>query len=319
MYIIVSPFSKTFDDNWILYFVPNEFKSNISIWIIVKIPLRSSIEVWVVLNIIESNKIKINIDKIKPIISIQNNIIFLRDYQIQIIFWMSSFYLTPIHNCLNLFFPKNLRLKIKNNKFKINIEQIDNLEYIYNNEKKINIDQQISYDWIVNSKKNILLHWITWSWKTEIYIKLIKDTIDSWKQALLLIPEIILTNQISKKIISIFWNNVSIINSSISDWKKFDTWVKIYKWESKILIGTRSALFYPFLNLWLIIIDEEHDNSYISSSAPRYNSIEIALFLSKLTWAKLILGSWTPNVISMYNWLNWKFKIISLLNKFIPS
>ena len=136
MYIIVSPFSKTFDDNWILYFVPNEFKSNISIWIIVKIPLRSSIEVWVVLNIIESNKIKINIDKIKPIISIQNNIIFLRDYQIQIIFWMSSFYLTPIHNCLNLFFPKNLRLKIKNNKFKINIEQIDNLEYIYNNEKK---------------------------------------------------------------------------------------------------------------------------------------------------------------------------------------
>jgi primosomal protein N' (replication factor Y) len=133
---------------------------------------------------------------------------------------------------------------------------------------------------------------------------------------LFLIPEIILTNQLSNKIKNVFWKEVIIINSTITDATKTKYWINIYNVDSKIIIWTRSALFYPYNNLWLIIIDEEHDNSYISDSAPRYNAIEVAEKISELNWNKLVIASGTPSIKSMYKAIKWDYEIVNLLKKY---
>ena len=107
-----------------------------------------------------------------------------------------------------------------------------------------------------------------------------------------------------------------IINSTISDAIKTKNWVNIYNWNAKVVIWTRSALFYPYRDLWLIIIDEEHDNSFISDSQPRYNAIEVAEKISELHNSKLVLWSGTTSIKSMYKWVTWEYELIYLLNKF---
>jgi primosomal protein N' (replication factor Y) len=312
MYVLVSPFSKSFDDNWLTYLVPDFLEKDIKIWCIVEIPIKDSIEIWLVLNI--SNVVDWDYDefKIKSLISIKNTNIFLSNYRIELVKWIAKKYITPIHNSLNLFFPKNLKEKILKDKLKI--DEKNNKNYSFHHKVLLSDEQNNSYKKIIKSKNNkILFYWLTWSWKTEIYIKLIKNNLDNNKQTLFLIPEIILTNQLADKIIEVFWKDVLVINSSVSDAIKTKYWLSINNGEAKVIIWTRSAIFYPYNNLWLIIIDEEHDNSYISDSAPRYKTIEVAEKITELNWNKLILASWTPSINSMYKWIKWEYDLINLL------
>lgn len=318
MYILVSPFSKTFDEVWLMYFVPDFFQGEIKVWQIIEVPIRESLELAVVL--------KMNIDtwnipkeKIKEIASTYNENIFLSNYQSEVISWMAEYYFTPIHNVVSAFFPRNLREKIKKDTFSFSAKKKTIYEYNYWSTIEFSKSQDNAYQILCWVEQKYLLHWITWAWKTEIYIQLIKDNLDCWKQSLLLIPEIILTNQISDKIKKVFWDKVIILNSTVSEAKKTEYWRDIYNDESKIIVATRSWLLYPFTNLWLIIIDEEHDNSYISSQAPRFNALELANKISNINWNKLILASWTPSVSSMYSALKWKYKLVSLLEKFVPK
>ncbi len=320
MYSIVSTFNKTFDNLGLLYFVPSFLQWEIKIWQIVEVPVWEKIELAVVLKIWKKENIfpeKIKEEKIKSLISIKNNISFLNQKQIELIFFISNHYFTPIHNALNLFFPKNLKEKIKKEKINSNLNspKWENFEYSFN--KQLSEKQKEIFEKINNSSQNkFLLHWITWSWKTEIYIKLIKKQLDNKKQSLLLIPEIILTSQLEKRLKKVFWENILVINSSITEGNKTKAWVSIYQNQAKIIIWTRSALFYPYRDLWLIIIDEEHDNSYISDQAPRYNSIEVANKITDLYWNKLLLASWTPSIKSMYDAVKGKYKLLKLLKKF---
>jgi len=325
MYIVVSTFNNSFDQIWLTYLVPDFLLNSIKLGQIVEIPFRDSIEIWVVLQIKTSLKPSswwknedqmIDLSKIKSIISIYNENIFINSKQIKLIYWLSQNYFTFIHNSLNLFFPVNLREKIIKNKLKFwNQKKIN---YTFDNHLKLNENQNKSYWEILNSENNkMLLYWLTWSWKTEIYINLINEYIKQDKQVLLLIPEIILNNQIYNRLKKVFWKEILIINSTITAATKTKNRLNIYLNNSKIIIWTRSALFYPYNNLWLIIIDEEHDNSYISDSSPRYNAIEVAEKISELNWNKLLLASWTPSVNSMYKWVKWKYKIVNLLNKYM--
>jgi primosomal protein N' (replication factor Y) len=199
--------------------------------------------------------------------------------------------------------------------------------YTFNFSNTLTQNQEKVYNDIKSSKNNkILLFWVTWSWKTEIYIKLIKDTLEAWKQSLFLIPEIILWNQILDKIKEVFWKDVIIINSTITEAQKTKYFLDILHNQAKIILWTRSALFYPYdNNLWLIIIDEEHDNSYISEKAPRYNAVEVAEKIAEISWKlkaeswkeiKLLLASGTPSINSMYNWVKGKYELINLLEKY---
>ncbi len=316
MLAIISTFSKTFDEVGLVYFVPTFLESEIKIGMIVEVPLKEKIEIWVVLNIQTQENLWLDIEtsKIKSLISIKNTNIFIGSYRTELLKFIAKHYFTPIHNSTSLFFPKNLRDKIIKDKIKFENNQYD---YEYNYKKTLTIEQKKAYDEIISSKNNkILLHGVTWSWKTEIYIKLIKDNLEKKKQSLLLIPEIILTNQLQARLKEIFWEQVITINSSITEATKTKYWIDIHLNNAKIIIWTRSALFYPYNNLWLIIVDEEHDNSYTSDVSPRYSSIEIAEKITDLNKNLLILWSWTPSINIMYKSLKGNYKLISLLNKY---
>lgn len=155
-------------------------------------------------------------------------------------------------------------------------------------------------------RQPILLHGVTASGKTEVYFKLIDDTIKSGKNVLFLAPEIALASQLTKRLAKKFGTqDVAIWHSSISDGERYDVWQKLYRNEIKILAGARSAVFAPLKNIGLIIIDEEHESAYKQTSpAPRYDAKVVAKKLSEFHNCPLILGSATPDISVYYRALN---------------
>lgn len=151
-----------------------------------------------------------------------------------------------------------------------------------------------------------LIHGVTASGKTEVYFKLIDDTIKAGKNVLFLVPEIALASQLTKRLACKFGtNDVAIWHSSISEGERYDVWQKLYKDEIKILAGARSAVFAPLKNIGLIIIDEEHENAYKQTTpTPRYDARTVAQKLAEFYNCPLILGSATPDVSTYYRAIN---------------
>lgn len=147
-------------------------------------------------------------------------------------------------------------------------------------------------------KRTSLLFGVTGSGKTEVYLKLISDTLKKGKTAIMLVPEISLTPQMLRQLRARFRGEVSILHSKLSAGEKFDEWLRLKRGEAKIAIGARSAIFAPLDNLGLIVIDEEHDGSYEAENSPRYKTIEVAEERARLSGAKIVLGSATPSVES---------------------
>ena len=160
------------------------------------------------------------------------------------------------------------------------------------------ISEKINSD----NKFPILLHGVTASGKTEVYFKLIKDTLDKGKNVLFLAPEIALASQLTKRLTKKFGiKDVAIWHSSISEGERYDVWQKLNKNEIKILAGARSAVFAPLQNIGLIIIDEEHESAYKQTNpAPRYDVKIVAEKLSEFYNSPLLLGSATPDIVSYY-------------------
>lgn len=156
------------------------------------------------------------------------------------------------------------------------------------------------------SHPEILLHGVTASGKTEVYFKLIDDTIKSGKNVLFLAPEIALASQLTKRLAKKFGTeDVAIWHSSISDGERYDVWQKLYKDEIKILAGARSAVFAPLKNIGLIIIDEEHEGAYKQTTpAPRYDARVVARKLAEFHNCPLLLGSATPDISTYYRSMN---------------
>ncbi|MGN0395015.1 MAG: primosomal protein N' [Coprococcus sp.] len=166
------------------------------------------------------------------------------------------------------------------------------------NEQQQNIVNDFKKDIANGMRRTYLLHGITGSGKTEIYVRAIQEIISQGKQAIMLIPEIALTYQTVKYFIGYFGDRVTIINSRLSSGEKYDQFLKAKNGEVDVVIGPRSALFTPFRNLGLIIIDEEHESSYKSDYPPKYHAREVAEKRAELEGASLILGSATPSVES---------------------
>lgn len=167
----------------------------------------------------------------------------------------------------------------------------------------------------LNSENIYLLHGVTGSGKTEVYIELIKRVVSCNKKAIMLVPEISLTAQIVNKFYDHFGNDVAIFHSGLSQGEKYDEYLKILRDEVHIVIGTRSAIFTPLSNLGLIIIDEEHSETYKQDSNPRYHSLDMAEFRSKYHHAPIILGSATPSLETMARALKGVYKYIEMPNR----
>lgn len=161
-------------------------------------------------------------------------------------------------------------------------------------------------------KRPILLHGVTGSGKTEIYMQLIEHVIMEGKQAIVLVPEISLTPQIMERFISRFGKQVSVTHSRLSLGERLDQWRKARDGEISIIIGPRSALFMPFSNLGVIVMDECHESSYISDVTPKYHTREVARKLSELTGALLVMGSATPDIDSYHRAVTGEFLLLQL-------
>lgn len=147
-----------------------------------------------------------------------------------------------------------------------------------------------------SNKEVILLNGITGSGKTEIYIHLIDEVVKNGKEAIMLVPEISLTPQIIQRFRNHFSNKIAIFHSGLSDGEKYDEYRRIKNKEASIVVGARSAIFVPFTNIGIIIIDEEHSSSYKQDHNPRYNAIDVAIKRGKYHNAKVVLGSATPRI-----------------------
>ncbi len=160
-----------------------------------------------------------------------------------------------------------------------------------------------------------LLHGVTGSGKTEVYMELIRDTLEAGKEAIVLIPEIALTYQTVMRFYQHFGDQVSILNSRMSEGERMDQIDRAKRGECKIIVGPRSALFIPFQNLGLIIIDEEHETSYKSEQAPRYHARDVAVYRGKLAGCPVILGSATPSVESFARAESGEYTLLSMPNR----
>jgi len=162
-----------------------------------------------------------------------------------------------------------------------------------------------------------LLHGITGSGKTEIYINLIKKALDGGSQVLYLLPEIALTTQIVQRLKKVFGNMMGVYHSKFSDNERVEVWNGILSGRFKFVVGVRSSIFLPFDNLGLIIVDEEHDTSYKQQEpAPRYHARDVALVMGQMHHAKVLLGSATPSVESYYLAQSNKFGFVKLHKRY---
>ena len=182
-------------------------------------------------------------------------------------------------------------------------------------EEQCYIKEQILSDYDKNIRNTYLIHGITGSGKTLVYLALIEEMIKRGKQCIVLIPEIALTYQTLLRFYKRFGDRVSVMNSSLSQGERFDQCERARKGEIDVMIGPRSALFVPFPSLGMIVIDEEHEGSYISENAPRYHARETAEYLASLKKASLVLGSATPSLEAYYKAKKGEYRLFTMKNR----
>jgi len=179
-------------------------------------------------------------------------------------------------------------------------------------EKRVLTDlQQRAVD-TISENKTYLLHGVTGSGKTEVYMNLIDRQLANNKTAVMLVPEISLTPQVLANFKARFGDNVALIHSGLSAGERFDEWKRIFFGEAKVVVGARSAIFCPLENLGIIIVDEEHEQSYISESNPRYDTHMIAEFRRKYNDCALVLGSATPSIDSYAKAIDGEYTLVEM-------
>jgi len=217
-----------------------------------------------------------------------------------------------------------LKALVEKNVFELYQLQVDRISFegSSNSLKSLNEFQEKAFSEIKNEfkeKEILLLHGITSSGKTEVYSKLIDEQLQAGKQVLFLLPEIALTTQIITRLQAYFGNQISVFHSKYSMNERVEVWHNVLdnKPKAQIILGARSAIFLPYSNLGLIVVDEEHETSYKQfDPSPRYNARDAAIVLAKMHQAKIILGSATPSLESYFNAKQQKYGFVSLHKRF---
>lgn len=185
------------------------------------------------------------------------------------------------------------------------------------NELELTAEQQAALDAITQALRSgdfkaFLLHGVTGSGKTEVYIRAMRHALDLGRSSLMLVPEIALTPVFSRRLSSMFGPDVAILHSSLSVGERYDEWRRIRRGDARIAIGTRSAVFAPLENIGIVIVDEEHDPSYRQHESPFYNARDVGVMRASLAGAVVVLGSATPAMESYYNARNGKYSYLEL-------
>lgn len=213
---------------------------------------------------------------------------------------------------VNALLKKNILLEEKEENYRYNLINEEKIKFNLNEEQQKVYKEIFNF---INTNETFLLYGVTGSGKTNVYMKVIEDVIKNNKTAILLVPEISLTPQIIKRFTSYF-SNIAVLHSGLSDGEKYDEWRKINEGKVNIVIGARSAIFAPLKNIGVIIIDEEHSQTYKQENNPRYNAIDIAKERCKYHNCPLILGSATPSLESFARAKKGVYKLLELKNRY---
>ncbi len=294
------------------YLVSDELKKNITVGSIVSIPFNKKNIRGVVANL-QLTTYNLQLDyKLKEIISIDDNFSLPKEY-IEIAKWIAEYYLCSLGEAISLFLPPN----IKNPRSKFsNLRTTDN--DLYNVDIKLSSDQKEVFKQLVNklstsNQEPILLHGVTGSGKTEIYIKLTEEILRRKQQVVVLTPEIMLTPQLVERFEMYFFNKICLMHSGLSKSERYNCYKEFSSGAKPIIIGPRSALLVPNNNIGLIIIDEEQEDAYKQEKDPRYHVVDLAVKIAKKLDTFLLLGSATPRIETYYKC---KGNLLELKNRY---
>lgn len=246
------------------------------------------------------------IDNLKSIKSVASNKIAVNQILLKIAIFLCREYSAPLMNCFKAVLPvKKIVRKNKKQVDAISKYKVNSDDKKFREDIVLNRDQQNAIDGILKEyKKGVfsehLIYGVTGSGKTEVYIKVIEEVLKDNKQVIVLIPEIALTHQTVIRLKEKFVDNIAIIHSRMSEGDKYIQYKKCEEGKTSILVGPRSAMFAPFENLGLIVIDEVNDYSYKSDTSPRYNTLDVARYRCKEQNATLVSLSATPNIDLYY-------------------
>jgi primosomal protein N' (replication factor Y) len=300
MYANIAFQQKIGNQKTLTYEIPAELEKTIKLGHLVKVQIRKSEKtgvIWQIHNTAPSFKTS----QIKSIIQDEP---LLTEPQINLANFISEYYFAPLYKVLKLSIPAKI-FKAKTMRVKEKKETLPKPKDL----KILSLDQQKAIETIEQKnstktdlqtppKNKFLIHGITGSGKTEIYLHLAKHQLENNKQVLILVPEISLTPQTVEYFESRLQMKAAVIHSKLSEGEKYKTWLDIFNCKKNLVIGSRSAIFSPFKNLSLIIVDEEHEYSYKQDQSPRYTTLTIAEKIQELSPDNLtlVLGSATPSI-----------------------
>lgn len=302
-------------DKTFQYIVPEEFINDINIGSRVKVPFGSLKNGRFGYVVGLSHKPKIEPERIKKIIDCPAKQLPVESRLIKLAGWMKDYYGGTMIAALNTVTPVKEKVR------KTAVRK-DTREYIADmvpvealNEEQQRAISIFKEDYDKGLRDTYLIKGVTGSGKTEVYIKAAKHVIEQGKQVIVLVPEIALTYQTVARFATVFHERIAIINSSLSKGEKYREFQKVVNGDVDVIIGPRSALFAPFDNLGLIIIDEEHDGAYKSETTPKYHARTTAIERARLDNAAVILGSATPSVESYFKAKAGEYKLINLYKR----
>jgi len=264
-----------------------------------------------VVGIVLNNKDKSEFDKLKSVEEVLDDAPILDQPILDFLFWSAKYYHHPIGEVISAALPKNLRLgkeaKIKKvTRLSIDTEKPD---YKITNEQSHAINEILK---VQNNYYGFLLHGVTGSGKTEVYLNITQAVLDQDKQVLVLVPEIGLTPQMISRFESRLETRVVAIHSQLNETQKLDAYLMAKNGEAGVVLGTRSAIFAPMPNLGLIIIDEEHDGSFKQQSSFRYSARDLCFIRAKQANVPLVLGTATPSLEMLKNVMDEKITRLTL-------
>lgn len=304
------------------YFIPDELIPTVNEGTLVNVGFgKKKIHVGVVVRLHDSEPQGF---EIKPILSVVGKGIVALPSQMEFWQWISSYYMTPLGEVFNAAVPAKIRHEQDTGNKRRKSVAKDSVPMTYlpiSNDGGLSEAQQNAYDSILASfreKEICLLHGVTSSGKTEIYIRLINKYLNEGKQVLYLLPEIALTTQITDRLSQVFGSVMGVYHSMFTDVQRSNVYRRqLSDNPYKLILGVRSSVFLPFRNLGLVIVDEEHETSYKQQDpAPRYHARSAAVMLSRMFGAKTLMGTATPSIETFYLARNGRYGYVQLSERF---
>lgn len=297
-------------DRTFQYKIPEELEGQIRIGMSVSIPFGRGNNLRKGYVIGFSDTPEIDEEKLKYINDIEKKDVAIESTLIELAAFIKDNYGSTMINALKTVMP--IKEKVKNRTKKEEFDTRYEEENFVPNDEQTKAIKRVVEDFERGDYKTYLLKGITGSGKTLVYIEIIEKMLQMGKQAIVLIPEIALTYQTVARFRNRFGDKVAIMNSKLSKGERYEQFERAKKGDVSVVIGPRSALFAPFSNLGLIVIDEEHEQSYKSDTTPKYHAREVAIKRASMCGASVILGSATPSIDSYYKAVNKEYELITL-------